>query len=115
MRGVSDRRIYNIVREFRSGLLGPRGSGNSMCFAVCGPLVGLLNSMGVKAELRMAWLQLHEIGSSNHFWIELEDGRVIDPTADQFNHLLGERLPKIYFGAPLEKLHPRQSEQEVKG
>lgn len=113
MTAVSDKRIYKIVREFRSGLLGPRGSGDSMCFAVCGPLVGLLNSMGVKAELRMAWLQLYEIGRSNHFWIELEDGRVIDPTIDQFNRVLGERLPKIYFGPPLEKLHPRQLEAEV--
>lgn len=107
---TTDRQIYKIVREFRSGMLGPRGRGDSMCFAVCGPLVGLLRAMGIEAELRMAWLKLCEIGTSNHFWIELPDGRVIDPTADQFNHMLGRKLPKIYFGPPDADLHPRRPE-----
>ena len=38
----------------------------------------------------------------NHIWIRLADGRVLDPTADQFGD-----YPPVYLGDPLPELHKR--------
>lgn len=38
-----------------------------------------------------------EFRDGNHIWILLEDGRALDPTADQFGN-----YPEIYLG---ERLH----------
>lgn len=35
---------------------------------------------------------------TNHFWILLDDGRIIDPTADQFNEIKKINAPKVYLG-----------------
>jgi len=42
----------------------------------------------------------------NHYWLELPDGQVLDPTADQFNDEDGfehlRPLPPVYIGKPLD-------------
>jgi len=43
-----------------------------------------------------------------HFWIELSDGRIVDPTADQFNDE-GYEMPQIYLG-----IKPRRYERHSK-
>lgn len=62
-----------------------------MCFAVCGPLQPLLSLAGVETELVEAWFK-REYGEQNHYWLKLPDGRILDPTADQFG------LPAVYLG-----------------
>lgn len=91
---MTDQELIEFAQEFRDGLLEGRLP-TLMCFAVCAPLVTLLNMSGVKAELVEA-----DNGWCNHFWIKLEDGRALDPTADQFNYLWDAKMPAVYLGPP---------------
>lgn len=102
---MTDKKLIKYAASFRRGILGRRNS-TFMCFAVCAPLVTLLNMEGVKSELREGDIKL-DLGSCNHFWIELSDGRVLDPTADQLTSRFGASLPKVYLGAPTKFHTPR--------
>jgi hypothetical protein len=59
-----------------------------MCFAVCAPLQPLLYLAGVESEL--VEVSFAEV---NHCFLRLSDGRILDPTADQFG------LEPVYLGA----------------
>jgi hypothetical protein len=91
---MSDVELIECAQQFRDGILGGHPS-DSMCFAICAPLAGLLNFYGIAAELIEV-----DLGHCNHFWIRLADGRALDPTADQFNRLFADNLPMIYLGPP---------------
>ena len=65
------------------------------CAMVCWPLGPLLNLHGVSCEVVES-----DLGEGNHIWIRLEDGRVLDPTIDQFNYLFAESWPEVYLGPP---------------
>lgn len=75
---MSDAEIEKSAREFVDGLLGTLGT-KQMCFMVSSALAGYLDFIGLKCEavegLFDGW---------HHWWIEMEDGRVIDATSDQF-------------------------------
>jgi hypothetical protein len=77
----------------RKGILGKRSS-RMMCMAVSAPLQGLLAALyGVETELETV-----DFPESNHVWLRLPDGRILDATADQFGLepvYLGE-VPEIY-------------------
>lgn len=36
--------------------------------------------------------------SVNHYYLEQEDGTIIDPTACQFEDQNGKQMPQVYFG-----------------
>ena len=90
---MTDAELIEFATAFREGVIGDKPSGG-FCFMVCAPLSGLLHAHGVEAEL-------NEGGPEhiNHFWLELSDGRVLDPTADQFGI-----LPPVYLG-PRTEIH----------
>lgn len=93
----SDKELKRFCLEFRDGILGSRSS-ESMCFALSGRLRSLLNSIyGVETELIEGIVKTC-VYVSNHFWLQLADGRILDPTADQFNDALKKKMPKIYLG-----------------
>ncbi len=98
---MTDAELIKFTTEFREGILnGDRSIW--MCFAICAPLVTLLNLSGVKAELIES-----DLGEFNHYWLRLEDGRALDPTADQFNNyqfasLGAGGLPPVYLGPPTQ-------------
>lgn len=98
---MSDGDLIEFVRGFRDGILDGRSS-RWCCFMVCAPLVTLLRLQGVKCEMVET-----DLGDLNHFWIRLDDGRALDPTADQFNSLYPHGIvasgpvPPVYLGAPL--------------
>ena len=92
---MTDPELVDFATEFRTGILDGRSS-KSMCFAVCAPLASLLHLHGVETEVVES-----DLGETNHFWIRLADGRVLDPTADQFD----KSLPPVYLGPPTE-IHP---------
>lgn len=76
-----------------------------MCFAVCAPLQGLLSASGIETELE--GINFPEV---NHYFLRLPDGRILDPTADQFG------LEPVYLGPmPLqyEARHARLVEEEI--
>ena len=91
------RQLRRMVSEVRRGILGTHSS-DGMCFAVCVPLQGYLHCLGYEAELVEA-----DFGKRNHVWLELSDGTIIDPTADQFSTPLA-RLPRVYIG-PLPTMY----------
>lgn len=88
---MTDKRLTRIAEDFRDGLLNGRHS-RLMCFAVCAPLQSLLSISGIETELVEV-----EFPGINHFYLRLLDGRILDPTADQFD------LPAVYLGPVPEK------------
>ncbi len=61
-----------------------------MCGIVSYALHGYLGFMGISAEVEEVDLKY-----SNHVFLRMSDGRVLDATADQFGG------PKVYMGEPL--------------
>lgn len=98
---MSDDELIEFAKEFREGILGGRESA-WMCAAICWPLGSLLTMMhGIEVEYVEG-----DLGECNHVWLRLADGRVLDPTADQFNRLFPDlAMPPVYLGAPT-KIHP---------
>ena len=58
----------------------------------------LLRLHGIEAETVES-----DLGECNHVWLQLEDGRALDPTADQFNALFPDlAMPPVYLGPPMK-------------
>ena len=83
---MTDRQLLKATRQFRDGILEGRSS-DRMCFMVCFALQGFLSACGLETLLIEA-----EFRDTNHVWLQLPDGRVLDPTADQFG------LAPVYLG-----------------
>jgi hypothetical protein len=97
---VDEKELREIVTGFRGGVIGKRSS-DRMCLAVCAPLQGLLSAFGYETELVEG-----DFEHTNHYWLRLPDGRIIDPTADQFTTPTGARMPKVYIGELPEWYRP---------
>jgi hypothetical protein len=95
---MTDPKLIEFTMEFRKGIMGRRKSSRAMCFMIAAPLQGYLSFLGIETELVEG-----EVNQTNHYWLELPDGRVLDPTADQFD--LG--LPPVYLGKPNPEIHRR--------
>ena len=85
---MRDRTLIEIACEFRKGMLGGRPP-TMMCFAISAPLQGYLSCLGLETELIKG-----ELHNTEHYWLKLSDGRILDVTADQFV----QNLPPIYLG-----------------
>ena len=79
---IADAEIVRIAKGFTKGILNGKSTVD-MCYMVCSPLVSYLCFCGIECTLTEGELQ----DSYHHFWITLSDGRIIDPTADQFGLL----------------------------
>lgn len=88
---MTDKQLLKFATAFRKGMLGKRPS-RLMCAMVSMPLSGLLSAHGVQTEVVR--------GELGHVYLRLADGRVLDPTADQFNDDGGPQLPPVYLGSP---------------
>lgn len=76
-----DAEIRKIAKGFVKGLLDGRSTVD-MCYMVCSPLAAYLSFCKVDCTLTEG-----EVNGYHHFWITLADGKIIDPTADQFSFL----------------------------
>lgn len=100
---MTDKELLRIVTGFRRGILGRRKS-TKMCYAICWPLQGFLKiAADFETTLTEGTIKLidHNAGITiNHFWLTLKDGRILDPTADQFNFNMKGRkdMPPVYLG-----------------
>ncbi len=95
---MNDKGLLIISEEFRKGMIGNRSS-EGFCYALSAPLTSYLEFLGFKCELIKG-----KIGGAEHYWIALPDGRILDPTADQFN----DSISPIYWG-----LKPDNYKKEV--
>lgn len=94
---MTDKQLVRFATQFRKGILAGKSSA-SMCWAVAAPLCGLLTMVGVQTVLTEGDVtQGRQRDITNHFWLTLEDGRILDPTADQFTDT-GRKLPPVYLG-----------------
>ncbi len=93
---MSDKELLKIVTEFTKGIIG-NGSSENKCFMVCSPLHTYLNMFGGNVQMVSGSLNING-RIQQHNWLKLKDGRIIDPTADQFNAALKKEMPRIYFG-----------------
>jgi hypothetical protein len=96
---MTDEELIDAAKGFREGIMGKRTDPSRMCFMIAAPLEGWLAWMGLK--VRLVETQLEWI---NHVFIELPDGRVLDPTADQFDEL---KATPIYLGKPHPVIHAK--------
>jgi len=94
---VTDAELIEFAASFREGILDGTPS-HMMCAAVSWPLAALLRCSGVDCSTEEAKDIPTCFGTCNHVWIRLADGRVLDPTADQF----GEQYPAVYLGPAIE-------------
>lgn len=71
--------LLTYTKEYREGVL-QGDSRERMCIALSAPLHAALCILGVPSQLIAS-----DLGECLHIFLMLEDGRVLDPTADQFN------------------------------
>lgn len=93
---MSDDELKSYVRAFREGILEGRKS-NRMCFMIVAPLATLLSMEGLLVRV----VEGETKDGDQHYWMELPDGSVLDPTLDQF----GEAFPDVYLGPRLDDYH----------
>jgi hypothetical protein len=93
---MTDEKLLKMVKGFRAGILG-RKRPNLMCYAVSAPLSCYLNFGGIVNKLKeVCVVQGPDVYF--HWYIELQNGRILDPTASQFTTPAGEPMPLIYLG-----------------
>lgn len=92
---MTDAELIAFATEFREGILEGKPS-NWHCAMICWPLESLLNMHGVACKAVET-----DLADMNHVWLQLEDGRALDPTADQFNYLFADTMPPVYLGPPV--------------
>lgn len=92
---MKDAELVEFAADFREGIL-DGGKSDLMCAAVSWPLAALLRCYGVDCDTEESEVPYRD-GTINHIWIRLADGRVLDPTADQFGD-----YPAVYLGPPNE-------------
>lgn len=96
---MTDEDLIEVATSFRMGMIGERSS-EGRCLMVSAPLAGLLGGVyGVPCEVVESDHSDKDTTCYEHFWIRLADGRVLDPTFDQF---CSEEPVPVYLGAPTE-------------
>lgn len=89
--------LLGYSRRFRDAVLG-RAPSERMCYVVSGPLCAAIVALGFGARLVKT-----KVARMEHIFIRLDDGRVLDATADQFAHFAD--VGPIYLGEPVKRLH----------
>jgi hypothetical protein len=91
---MTDQEVCLYATDFRRAILGDAPS-DRMCAAISAPMCSALGVLEVPVELVKS-----DFGAFNHVFLDLLDGRLLDPTADQFNWLNVCAFPAIYVGPP---------------
>lgn len=94
---MNQREIKRQATAFVKGLLGGDSPGG-MCYAVSAALQGYLSFAGVQCGLEKCWIADRKSGHWQHYYLRLPNGRILDPTASQFNRMLGRQMPLVYIG-----------------
>lgn len=81
---MKDKELLKYVKEFTKGITESNSVGK--CYMVVAPLSTLLDMSGVENEIEKG-IVIYKGEEYEHFWIKLKDGRILDPTSDQFKKL----------------------------
>lgn len=102
------RHLRAVAADFSAGIIEGIGGGSStgMCDAVCLPLEGYLCAIE-RIEVRTVHgdFVLPSGSTLEHWWLELPNGEILDPTADQLASHGLPKLPRIYIG-PRPQFYP---------
>ncbi len=93
---MTDKDLLKISKDFAKGVLGGNDPKNH-CFYVASALGGYLSFGGLKCDLIEGEIDTGD-ETWNHFWLQLPDGRILDPTASQFTNPDGSKMPTIFLG-----------------
>lgn len=95
---MTDKEIIKCAKGFVAGILDGSDSTHK-CFMVCAPLAAYLSVLRIECTATEGEVIIAGEGW-HHFWITLADGRIIDPTADQFGLKNIYLKPKPSFYRP---------------
>lgn len=96
----TDDELIALAWDFRVQLIGERGMSFGMGSTIAAPLASHLNDHGLDVELcESDHSDLPNSPWHEHYWIALPDGRVLDPTYDQF---FEEEPEPVYIGKATE-------------
>jgi hypothetical protein len=96
MNKLNDKTLIQLSTQFRYGVIG-RKSSSKECYKVAAPLCAYFKFLKVECSLIEGYVTIGE-AITNHYWLALPDGRILDPTADQFNEVKKQNMPKVYLG-----------------
>jgi hypothetical protein len=90
---MTNAELVKYAQDFRDGMLKGKDS-EGWCYAVSRPLESLLR-VGSRIE---STLTKGSVAGAPHYWLTLDDGRILDPTADQFKKPKGSTMPPVFLG-----------------
>ena len=94
---LSQQDLKQIAKEFTDGLLNERAT-TDMCYAVCSPLQSYLDMFDIDCKLVKGDFLIKDV-IIEHYWIEMDDNSILDPTADQLSKQYDlPELPMIFIG-----------------
>lgn len=93
-------RLLEYATALRAAVIADSSSA-MLCMAITAPLHSALQRLGVKTLITAS-----ELDTCNHLFLTLDDGQVLDPTADQFNTPGSPRYPPVYLGPMLDIHRP---------
>lgn len=94
---MTDKKLIKITTQFTKGIIG-KDTTKGKCFMVCSALQSYLTIMDVKCKLIKGVIKVKsEKEIWNHFWLKLNDGRILDPTADQFLNPDGSTRQMVFL------------------
>lgn len=97
---MKDEILKAFALSFRNKVIG-YSSSEGWCRTVSSSLLPLLAEHGVKGVLEQAEVYKERGNAASlvsHTFIRLDDGRILDPTADQFRSPTGNQMPKVFLG-----------------
>jgi len=97
MNNKPTKELLKIITDFRKGILG-NDKPNNKCYMVCSALYGFLIFLGYNSIKLVKGVVEQNGEKYEHYWFELPDKTIIDPTASQFKDENGNILPKVYYG-----------------
>lgn len=89
---IPDDDLYMAVESFCADFF--PGDREGRCFDIVFPLSGHLRELFPSLYIVDGIVPVNGI-NHHHYWIKLPDGRIVDPTARQFNC----KFPESYIGA----------------
>lgn len=101
---MTDDELIAAAQVLRREILEGRPS-DGMCGTVSFVLQGYLAACGEHCHIVAGEVDVEGVAWCNHVWLRLRDGRVLDPTVDQFNATFGKSWPPVYLGKPIPEVH----------